>query len=401
MISKAEFQTLLTHSEPLSISILMPTRRGGSVNREDAIRFKVLLQQAEEKLVQAGLRPGDARDRLAPLYALLENSAFWNSTLDGLAIFAAGGQTAQPGAAVPHEKVHVFRVELPLPQMLLVGERYYLRPLAGAVEDAHNFYVLALSQNSVRLLRANRFDIQEVPLPAGAPRTFAEAMRFDTSTKSTQWHTARASGGSGEASIFHGLGTDKIIEKRRMLEFCHMIDSGVSRLLRQVRLPLLLAGSEPLLSLYRQANSYNRLEEPALQGNFDRADMAQIHRQALEIIDQKRDADLRQMAARYTRAAGSELASDELEKIIAAARNGQVDTLLIASDQIRWGTANNATGQLEQHENRHNGDEDLLNLAALLTWQAGGQVLHMPSSHMPLHQPIAALFRYAPVPAAG
>lgn len=389
MIRSAEFAKLSSHVEPLSLSIHMPAHRGGSQVREDPIRLKNLLRRAEEQLLAAGMRSAMVRDRLLPLAALLEDQDFWMHQADGLAIFAARAE------------IHVLRVEAPLPEMLVLAERFYLRPLTGLVDRGESFYVLAISLNALRLFRAGRTDIQEAPL-AGVPKSLAEAMRFDVYQKDMQWHTmGPVRGGDVSSAFFHGKGssTDKAVQKRRMLEFCRLAERGVSRHIRQSPGRLLLAGAEPVVSLYRQVNTWPQLQEGYLQGNFDRTEPLEIHRQALGLIDQADAHSRLQLTRRYERAAGSELSIDDLGRIISAARSGQVQSLLLAGDQVRWGRLNPLSGELELHARRQNGDEDLLNLAALLTWQGGGEVVQLPSSQMPMHQPAVALLRYASVAA--
>jgi hypothetical protein len=64
----------------------MPTHRTGDV-QQDPIRLKNLVNQAQDKLVAAGLRPAAAKELLRPVHNFEEDTLFWQNHSEGLALF--------------------------------------------------------------------------------------------------------------------------------------------------------------------------------------------------------------------------------------------------------------------------------------------------------------------------
>jgi hypothetical protein len=131
------------------------------------------------------------------------------------------------------------------------------------------FYILALSQNQVRLLHGTRHTVSAVDR-AHAPRNLADALRFDGKEKQTQIYAAiRAMGRpSGEGPVVYmGRGAVTGDPKTDSLRYFHQIDDGLREWLGSSQAPVVLAGVEYLHPPYREANSYLHLVETGLPGN--------------------------------------------------------------------------------------------------------------------------------------
>jgi hypothetical protein len=127
--------------------------------------------------------------------------------------------------------VQVVKLPMAVPQAAAVGERFYLKPLLSLQDGNGQFYILAISQNLVRLLRAGRESVREVRLD-NAPRCLADLKRYIEEQSQLQYHTVSGQQpGSRRTHLFHGhgAGSDEALEKRRLLEYCQMIDSAVVR----------------------------------------------------------------------------------------------------------------------------------------------------------------------------
>ena len=57
------------------------------------------------------------------------------------------------------------------------GDRFHLKPLLPLLTGDGRFYVLAVSQNAVRLLQGTRHSIHEIR-PELMPKSFADATHF-------------------------------------------------------------------------------------------------------------------------------------------------------------------------------------------------------------------------------
>jgi len=382
---------LARHEAPGSVSLLMPAHTAGPDTREDPIRFRNLLREAEERFVETGGRRPAIRDRFEPLYPLVDDAEFWEHQGRGLAVFV-------------DEEPHLYRLPLAVETLAAVGPRFYVKPLLPALAEGERFYVLALSQRSVRLFEATPWAIREIDLPADTPHTIEDIGRYEAPERSLQFHTeVPAAHGEDRGAMFHGHGGtgDFDLEKKRAREFCEAVHRGVMRRLKGQTAPLVLAAAEPLIGIYRELNKYPNLADEVIRGSPDRVKAEGLRDRAAETLRPVFRQRLERDAERYHRAAEAaekDRASADLETVTLAALDGRVDTLWVATDAQTWGRFDAQGRRLERHDRRQADDEELLNTATVLALRSGATVHAMPREEVPEAGPVAATFRF---PAAG
>ena len=77
--------------------------------------------------------------------------------------------------------------------------------------------------------------------------------------------------------MFHGQSADDA--KDRILRYFRQIDAGLRDLLREAQVPLVLAGVEYLLPIYKEVNTYQHLLDGGISGNPEGVNF-DLHRQA-------------------------------------------------------------------------------------------------------------------------
>jgi hypothetical protein len=361
----------------------MPTHRTSPENQQDPLRFKNLLTQAEDMLVEAGMRRPDALQLLASGQDLLRNGLFWRYQEDGLAVL------------FHPEQVRTYRLPLDLEELVVVGERFHLKPLLPLLSGDGRFYVLALSQNEVRLLQGTQYSVGQVDLEE-VPESLAEALKWDDPESQLQWHTGTSAKTNGRAAIFHGHGVGELPDKKdQILRYFHQLDAGLSQILAGEQAPLILAAVEYLVPIYRDANTYPHLLEKAIPGNPEESSVQELHRQAWSIVAPGFTQERDNAARRYREMAGGELASADLEQVLGAAYQARVDTLFVALNTQRWGVFEPAPANgLQLHQQPQPGDQDLLDLAAVQCLLHGGTIYAVPQDQVPGGGDLAALFRF-------
>ena len=381
LLSRQELEWLTERRDKPSVSIFMATHRAGAGTEQDPIRLKNLLGGAEERLIAGGIRGPEARKLLAPAQELLEDGLFWQHQSDGLAIFASG------------ELFRAYRLPVRFEEMVIVTDRFHIKPLLPLLSGDGRFYVLALSQKSLRLLQGTRFSVSEIELE-GVPDSLADALKFDDPERQLQFHTGTPAGPGGRGAMFHGHGAGAREKKDNILRYFRQVDKGLQDLLPGEGLPLVLVGVDYLLPIYREANTYRYLVSAGIEGNPEALSAEELHGRAWAIVQPHFEGARREAISRYRQLAGTGLASANIDVVVPAAYHGRIDTLFVAVGRQQWGAFDRETNAIDVRDAPEPGDNDLLDSAAVQTLSHGGTVYAVELEEVPGDSPLAAIFRY-------
>ncbi|MBW4512224.1 MAG: hypothetical protein KME64_37890 [Scytonematopsis contorta HA4267-MV1] len=381
LFSIDELAILIAEGNTDCVSIYMPTYKMSTETLQNPIRFKNLIREAEEKLVANGMRPQNARDLLLPTQELDEYD-FWQHQSNGLAIF------------ISKNLFSYYTVPIDFQELVVVTDRFHLKLLISLLTGDGQFYILALSQNLVRLFQATRYSISEIELE-NLPTSMAEALKYDDPEKSLQFHTGTPQGGSGSrAAIFHGHGAGNDDEKENILRYFRCVDKRLEELLKGQKAYLVLAGVDYLLPIYKQANSYSNLIDEGVTGNPDQLKAEELHAQAWQIVQPYFEAAQDEAVAYYKAILGTGKTANTIQEVVPAAYYQRIESLFVPLGQQKWGMFNSETSNLEIHSEQEPGDEDLMDLAALHTILNGGTVYAVKPEQVPGNAQLAAVLRY-------
>jgi hypothetical protein len=87
MVSEKTIRELINQEAENFVTITLPTHEKGEESKQDPIRFKNLLSEAERKLNKRTANNGDAEKMLKPAKELLDKPMFWSHQKNGLAVF--------------------------------------------------------------------------------------------------------------------------------------------------------------------------------------------------------------------------------------------------------------------------------------------------------------------------
>jgi hypothetical protein len=379
-LSQNELKTLMGKQQGLCVSIFMPTFRTGAEGQQNQIRFRNLLRKAEEKLLAGGLRSQEVKKFLEPAQALPGNVLFWRRQGDGLALFLAA------------DLFRCFCLPEAFDELIMVTDRFHIKPLLPLLGGDKRFYILALSQKENRILEGTAHHVQEIELES-VPNSLAEALQYDALEKQIRFRAGSAGGGD-RTSMVSGHGADIDDTKDNLLKYFRLIDRGLHDLLRDERAPLVLAGVEYLFPIYREANTYPHLIEEGIGGNPKGISAEALHRTALEIVRPFFQKAEREALAQYRQSSGPGLTSADIGEIVPAAYHGKVGQLFVASGRQQWGSYHGESGAVELHQKMEPASEDLLEIAAIQTFVNGGLVFTLPIEEMPDEHDLVAVFRY-------
>jgi hypothetical protein len=363
------------------ISLFMPTHQAGREVEQNIIRFKNLLQESESRLLAKGLRKPDVRELLQPAQSLLDKPGFWQHQSHGLAVF------------LTLDTFDYFRLPISFEQMVIISDSFHLKPLLPFFNSDGHFYILALSQNQIRLMEGTRHSVDEINLD-DLPESMAEALQNEHFFKDTQFHTGTSTTRGGDrAGMYHGHDPSDE-SKSRILRWFHQINDAIPGLLLGEKSPMVLAGVEFLFPLYKQANTYPHLVEEGIPGNPEELSSEELHAQAWPLVQPRFLEAQENAVARFYQMSGTDQATTDIAQAVLTAHHGRIADLIVAINQHIWGVYDPEQGEVHIHQEKQPGDRDLLDLAAMQTILTGGAVYALEPEQIPNKAPLAAVFRY-------
>ncbi|WP_223690149.1 baeRF8 domain-containing protein [Leifsonia poae] len=316
--TKADIERIASYREPGSVTIYLPTGTVPAEADRARIELKNHLAHAVRRLEEGGI----SKQRVAAIQhegeSILEDREFWRFQSRSLAVFLNG------------EVSETFRLPSRLTSSCDVSDRFFVKPLLRAVTFPQTALILALAQNSVRLIQVSpEAPAQSLEIP-GMPSDVASAVGKTS-----------VSGRSAEGRIQGSEG-----QKVRMLEYVQAIERALHPLLATSTEPLILASSEPLVGIFRGATSYPHLVDDVIGGNPEEKtdeELAAAARLVLDRVYAEKTARLREdFEARI--AGGTALV--DLSDIARAATYGAVETLVVDIERRVPGTLDDETGAI-------------------------------------------------------
>jgi hypothetical protein len=390
--SRDDLRALLANRQTPCVSLFLHTTRGPA--HQDNKGWKNLLQEAEERLAAGGQRSLQAKALLAPAHELLNDAPFWLNVSSGLAGFLSP------------EMARFYRLPAAFRDQAVCNDHFHVKPVLPLLTGDGRFYLLALSQKSVRFLQGSRDTVQELGLPGGVPTSLEDALGYgdelahDRQFVSQTVHSHPAAGGPAGAreAIFQGKGPGVDSAKDGLAEFCKQVDHGLNRFWHNEQAPLVLAADTALQPIYRGANTYAHLLAEGIKGSPERLSPKELHAAAWDLVQPHFEQEQEKIAARYRDLVGARRGhtANDLREVLPTAHEGHVQYLFVAQNQERWGRFEPANRAVVPHERAEPGDDDLLNLAVVYALSHKAVVWVVEQEKMPDKSPVAAIYWYGP-----
>ena len=374
-----EIKELMLRRNDYCVSVYLPTHRAGREIEQDPIRLDNLLRSAEKELLARGMRSAEARELLEPAFNLMKDGFFNRTLADGLGIF------------ISRALFRFFRLPIHFNDQVFVGRQFYLKPLLPILNCCRRFFILGASRKSVRLLECTEFGVNEIELK-GVPQGMHEALGYEEEPSLLFRSVPQVSGPRG-GTMFHGRSGGVAPEKEHIWHYFQILKDSLHPYLGNEDIPMVFAGVDYLFPMFRLVDVYRNTLNETIEGNPDAMDSQELLKRGRQIVSPFFQKKRQKAIDRYQDLLKGQLTSDRLDKVVAGAVAGKVDTLFMDTEGRKWGRHDGGSGQVEVHAEQQEGDEDLLDLAFAQTYLNGGTVYALDPEKMP-GTSAAAIFRY-------
>lgn len=385
LLDRDTLSQLLAQREAPCLSLYQPTHRSFPERQQDPIRFRHLVRQLEDSLKRQG-REEQAKMLLQPFHDLLDDSGFWNSNRDGLAVFGAPGY------------FEVFRLQRHVPELAVANDRMHLKPLLRIAQSADRYQILAITLDSVRLYEGNRDRIDEVKLAAGVPRTMEEALGRELTEKGQtgfpQGYSRASERGDPMQVESGGAGRQAEIDRDRD-RFFREVDRAIhEHHSRPTRLPLILCALAEHQFHFRKLTHNPHLLPEGIEHDPSLLKQEELREKSWMVMQPRYLKRLEGFIGQYGESQGIGRASDRIEQIGQATREGRVATLLVEAERQIPGIVDKQEGKAVPVEDDSATTPDLLDELTIWTLEQGGEVIAVPTERMPTQSGAAAIYRY-------
>ncbi len=275
-------------------------------------------------------------------------------------------------------------------EMAVVAQRFQVRQLLSVLTGAQSFHLLALNRKKVRLLHCTPHASEEIDLRGIAPVNLGEWLNQRQPDHTLDnWSTSGPSTGSMRSVLF-GTGTDRENGDEYLRHFWKEVDRGVRSILRDQDTPLVLAGVDYEVAIYRSVNTYPHVLAQAVHGAPDGITERDLQERAWELAGRAAPEPFRKAMeeAEVHRELGR--VATDAHQVIRAAFEGRVADLFVSGAAERRGSWDGDNFEPRIGE----GGDDLLNLAAVETIRHGGRAFELDAAAMPVRSEIAAVLRF-------
>jgi Bacterial archaeo-eukaryotic release factor family 3 len=378
LLTKSVVRALVRRHVPPCISLYQPTHRHHPDNQQDPIRFKNLVRTVEESLRR---RYTGTQDLIGPLHALTSNAAFWNHTLDGLAVLAA------PGI------FRVFRTQRPVNELAIVADSFHLTPLLRQVQSDDRYHVLCVTRESARVFEGNRDGLDELD-PEGLPADI-EAALGEQRTKPHQTVASYGTGTGGPGPMFHGHGSRKDEVDKDTERYFRAVDRAmITDFSKPSGLPVVLAALPEHQPVFRSLSQNGALLGHGVEGNPEAMSTEQLREGSWRAVEPHYLHRLAELSEAFSRAMANQRATSDLAEAASAAIEGRVSHLILEADRVRAGRIDALTGAVMDLPLEDPEVGDMLDDLAEAVLRTGGDVVVAPTQRMPSTSGLAAILRY-------
>lgn len=311
-------------------------------------------------------KTGHDKRRLATLKATLDDivgdeEAFCQYQYNSLALLATP------------DFVRVYRLVNQLSSQVSVADRFYLKPLLRALTFRHTAYVLALSENKVRVVELH-------------PDSDPEEVRIPDIPKDASHALGMSSMNVGKGSPLEGQDD----RKSRLARYARKVDDVLRPLTSHCEHPLILVATEPLAAIYRSVSSACLVAD-TITTNPDTLSVKELAEMARPALDAHYREDMAAIHRRFEERAGQHRVTTDIVDAARAATYGMVSLALVDFEVT-------GTGYIDQDGmvtfSRDPEAYGLIDEIAKRTLENGGRVLAVRQEDMIGETGLAAILRY-------
>lgn len=380
-ITHASLKKLSNYEGEPVLTIYVPTHRFPTPPniQEDQTRFKNLVRAGCEQWRSTDTK-NDVTAIQDELEALMDDLSFWQESLETLAIFAGP------------DGIELYHLPVECEERVFVGKRFDVTPLLLIDSMSQRAYVLALAMQDSKLYMSDMYGL--TPVEVDFPKDVEDALNIDEMfSNSNTIRSGRTSGPNSIAAAPHGQGDSNDAGTEERLMYLRIIDERIRNLKEfDPTLPVVVAATDTEYGDFHSLSQLN-IADVHIPGNYTGVPLNELHALVSSLL-YKRTAQAQQRELdRFGEMKGFAKSSTDVADMTAAARDGRIDTLLLAMVDMTTDSVsdNEERKPLIRYLDRF--DRTLFDLVCH-TIANGGKVMAVARGMLPNLSSAAGIYRY-------
>lgn len=383
-LNKSDLQALLDNIWPAPlITVYMPTHSAPTPPNmtEDRRRFKNLRSRVVQVIKASPEVSYKARQSIERRLQEIEDDLnFWEHRTHGIAIFITQTSTS------------TFDLPIDCDEYIAVDSYFHTVPLFGFFYDWVDYYVLIVSKKHPMLFSGNTYGLRNIH--ASLPVAQVGRRHKHEDLPNTVHVISK---GKGRQEYFGN--SYPLVTKEESLHFYRALDRSVQKnMAKNQSHPLILAGTEEDVCIYRSVSSYAHM----LPGHIESANSPTSPHQltsaatsfVCRAILHKRHQEQQERFMRLAHASSGRASSD-LATIRDAAAEGRIETLIVKLVRTTADTVRESLTATPKIHFPPNEQMAAIEYIAMLTWRDHGNIMLInDTATVPPNTIIGAIFRY-------
>jgi hypothetical protein len=181
----------------------------------------------------------------------------------------------------------------------------------------------------------------------------------------------------------------------RFRQYARQVDAALRPVLSGRDIPLILAATGRLASVFRTVNTYPHLVADTIEESPDRLTEAELSQRARPVLDAAYALELSTLKQLYETRTGQNRTTTDMADAAHAATFGRIEALMVDIDTVVPGRLDEETGKLTLAKEAGPGSYGVVDEIAARTLAMGGRVLGVRREDIPGGGELAAILRYA------
>lgn len=360
----AELRALAIARSLHCVSISLPSGTLAADAEQARLELGTLLGTVVDQLDAVGADAADIAGIRDAVTDLMDDPFFWTYQSTSLVIFATP------------DRLQTYRIPNRVEANAQVSDRFHLKPLLRALSFPQAAFVLAASQNAVRLIEVtiegSADEVALADLPADSSRVFATR------------------GNNGSARLIGAEG-DKVL----LGHYARQIDDAIRPTLNGLQVPLIIAAAEPLASILPTTMRYPGLAAEMIRGNAETMSANELAAEARPILDRLYADEIAALGDRLREAIGTGSGSSDLSDLARAATYGALSLLMVDMDRTISGFVDEQSGAITLSASDDAIDYGVVDEIARRALLTGARVVAVRADEMPDGSAAAGVMRFA------